>query len=174
MSRANESNEFSLPAIFLMYFTYTLIQFEIISWHSFYGQEMTLSTRDCSLDRSHVRTRAYCTCDKTKRMGMARECPVGDLVSSFAYANRGIRTGHVALHIRSGGERERGGGFFAPWERVIVVSSRYCRRNTSEQSTILLEIRRVFVSARMNKCQSLPAFSCRFLPVTPIKFSTYI
>lgn len=40
----------------------------------------------------------------------------GDLVSSFAYANRGIRAGHVALHARS--------GVLCPRERVIVVSSR--------------------------------------------------
>lgn len=72
---------------------------------------------------------------------MARECPVGDLVSSFAYANRGIRTGHVALHIRSE-------GFFAPGSALLSSRVGYCRRNTSEQSTILPEIRlvlRVFV-----------------------------
>lgn len=106
---------------------------------------------------------------------MVRECPVGDLVSSFAYANRGIRTGHVALHIRSGrgGWRGREGEGSLP-RGSALLSSRvgYCRRNTSEQSTILLEIRRVFVSARMNKCQSLP--SRVDLPVTPIKFSIYI
>lgn len=43
--------------------------------------------------------------------------PVDDLVSSFAYANRGIRAGHVARCMPDLGS-------FAPWERVIVVSSR--------------------------------------------------
>lgn len=112
--------------------------------------------------------------DKTKRTGMARECPVGDLVSSFAYANRGIRTGHVALHIRSGGGGREGESSLPHGSALLSSRVGYCRRNTSEQSTILLEIRRVFVSARMNKCQSLRAFSCRFLPVTPINFLIYI
>lgn len=70
----------------------------------------------------HVYARTvYCTRlrDKTKRTGMRMNIPAprrGDLVSSFAYANRGIRAGHVALHARS--------GVLCPRERVIVVSSR--------------------------------------------------
>lgn len=68
-------------------------------------------------------------------------CSPKDLVSSFAYGNRGIRTGHVVLHTWSvlWGRR----GTLYPRERVIVICSSsssnnrlYCRRNTSGQSTI--------------------------------------
>jgi len=124
MSRANESNEFSLPAIFLMYFTCTLIQFEIISWHSFYGQERW--PYRLAIARLIVRTYVHALIVRvTKPRGWEWPVNVPSVTSSLRLHTQTEELGPDTLRcIFDRGEREGGGGFFAPWERVIVVSSR--------------------------------------------------
>lgn len=103
-----------------MYFTCALISFDTA--FDIFIAEVPLSSSDCSSSAwssAHAHTLTVHSCT-TKRRGW--KCawiswhPVGDLVSSFAYANSGIRAGHVALHARS--------EVLCPRERVIVVSSR--------------------------------------------------
>lgn len=107
---------------------------------------------DALIDCSHTLIVHGCT---TKRRGW--KCTwiswhaVGDLVSSFAYANSGIRAGHVAA-CSIGGPLPHGSA---------LLSSRagYCRRNTSEQSTILPEIWRVLrVSVGRPRLPNSPDF----------------